>query len=326
MFKRILAVILIMVLSTTSLSYAAEELDSPIYLTIATRTYEEGNRIGDYYFELNWKNPDSIIKLGPNVNYEIDFKEGNNPWRSSTDLKLIGNYLTFNGSNMSHIIFDPLEDNLTNEKIDIKNNHYSIRIRYSMNNIQGEFSNEVIAGITDYYRNSSDWAKVELNTALELDFITNSIRDNMIANVTREEFSEVLMKMYVKATGKTVSYSDTFFSDTENPEVLKAAELGIVTGNGYGQFKPNDYVTRQEICTMIYRAIKLLYPNTDFNIADVDRFGDQATIDEWALEPMKFMYKKGILKGNGFGKIDPLGNSSREVATILILRTYEKFK
>lgn len=326
MFKQILAVLLIMVLSITSLSYAAEELDSPLRLTIATETYEEGNRIGDYYFLLNWKNPDTIIKLGRDVNYEIDFKEGNNPWQSTTDLKLSGNNLTVDGSSMSNVILDPLEENLTSEKIDIKNNHYSFRIRYSIKNIQGEFSNAVIAGITDYYRNSSEWAKVELDNALKLDFITNSIRENMTANVTREEFSEVLMKMFVKATGKTVSYSDTFFSDTENPEVLKAAELGIVTGNGYGQFKPNDYVTRQEICTMIYRAIKLLYPNSDTNIADVDRFGDQASIDEWGLEPMKFMYKKGILKGNGMGKIDPLGNTSREVATILILRTYEKFK
>ncbi len=326
MFKRIIAVLLIMVLSITSLSYAAEELDSPIYVTIATKTYEEGNRIGDYYFELNLKNPDSITKLGNNVNYEIDFKEGNNPWQSTTDLKLSGNYLTWDGSNISHIIFDPAEENLAKERVNIKNNHYSFRVRYNYNNTSGKFSSDVKAGITDYYSNASEWAKVELDKAKELDFITNSIRDNMISNVTREEFSEVLMKMYVKASGKTVTYSDTIFSDTENPEVLKAVELGIVTGNGYGQFKPNEYVTRQEICTMIYRAIKLLKPDTDFNIADVDRFGDQASIDEWGLEPMKFMYKKDILKGNGMGKIDPLGNSSREVATILILRTYEKLK
>ena len=326
MFKKMLAVLLIMVISISNQVFAAEELDSPLYITIATEAYEDGNREGDYYFTLKWKNPDSIIKLGNNVNYEVDFKEGNDPWQSSTDIKLKSNYLQWDGNNMSKVTFDPVLENLTKNKIDIKNNHYSFRIRFSFNKIQGEFSNAVIAGITDYYRNYSKWAVGELDKALKLDFITNAIRDDMTSNVSREEFSEVLMKMYVKATGKTVSYSDTFFSDTENPEVLKAAELGIVTGNGYGQFKPNDFVTRQEICTMIYRAMKLLRSDSNFNISDVDRFGDQDSIDQWALEPMKYMYKNGILKGNGYGKIDPKGNSSREVATILILRTYEKFK
>ncbi len=326
MLKRILVVLLFATILISNFTFAAETLDSPLNISIASKNYEEGTREGDYYFELGWKNPDSIIKLGSNVYYEIDFKEGNNPWRSDSDGKLIGNYLIWDGSNKSSISFDPIKENLTKEKIDIKNNHYSFRIRYKFNDNYGDFSSVAIAGITDYYRNASKWAETELDKALELDIITNAIRDNMTANVTREEFAEGLMKMYVKVTGKTVAYSDTFFSDTENPEVLKAAELGIITGNGYGQFKPNAYVTRQEICTMIYRAVKLLRPTEDFTVSTVNRFVDQGSIDDWAIQPMQFMYKKGILKGDGYGKIDPLGNSSREVATILILRTYETFK
>lgn len=325
MFKRIIAVLLIIVISISNFAFAEDELDSPLYITIASKTYEDGNRIGDYYFELNWKNPDSIIKLGRNIDYEIDFKEGNNPWQSTTDQKLSGNYLAWDENNKSYITFDPIKENLTKTPIDIKNNYYSFRIRYKFNTNYGGFSTVSIVGNIDY-KKASSWAVPELNRALELDIITNAIRGNMTQKITREEFAEVLMRMYVKVTGKTVVYSDTFFSDTENPEVLKAAELGIVTGNGYGQFKPNEYVTRQEICTMIYRAIEILYPNYDSSVSDVDKFVDQDSIDRWALEPMKFMYKNGILKGNGYGKIDPLGNSSREVATILILRTYEKFE
>ncbi len=326
MFKKILAVLIIMVVSISNMAFAAEEMDTPLYITIATETYKDGNSEGDYYFSLKWKNPDSIIKLGSSVIYEVDFKEGNNPWQSDINTKLKSNSLTWDATNKSSIEFDPVSENFTKNKIDIKNNHYSFRIRYSFNGVKGEFSNAVIAGLTDYYRNSSKWAIPELDKALKFDFITNAIRDNMSKNVNREEFAEVLMKMYVNVTGKTVSYSDTFFSDTENPEVLKAAQLGIVTGNGYGQFKPNEFVTRQEICTMIYRTMKLLRPASDFNILNVDKFRDQDLIDGWALEGMQYMYKQEILKGDGYGKIDPKGNSTREVATILILRTYEKFK
>lgn len=326
MLKRILSVMFILLLGISGQVFAAEAFESPSYITISTETYESGKNKGDYYFNLQWKNPDSVMNLGSTVSYEIDFKEGNNPWLSEAGKKLRVGYLKWDEKKMSNVTFDPVAENVVKDKINIKENHYSFRIRYSHNGTKGEFSNVGIAGLTDYYRNSSKWAKVELDRALKSEFITNAIRDDMSANVTREEFAEVLMKMYVKITGKTVSYSDTFFSDTENPEVLKAAELGIITGNGYGQFKPNEKVTRQEITTMLIRALKLLRPNNDFSTTNVNRFGDQDKIDDWAIEGMKYMYKNGILKGNGYGKIDPKGNASREVATILILRTYEKFK
>ena len=326
MFKKILAVLLIMVIFTSSQAFAAEELDSPLYMTIATETYEDGNSEGDYYFSLKWKNPDSIIKLGSTVMYEVDFKEGNGPWKSETETKLKNNNLMWDGANISNVQFDPILEKYTNNKIDIKEKHYSFRIRYSFNGIQGDFSTIGLAGITNYYYNASSWAIPELDKALEFEFISNTIKHNMGTNITREEFAEVLMEMYEKTAGEPVSYSGTKFSDTKNLEVLKAAKLGIVIGNAYGQFEPKEFVTRQDICTMIYRAIKKLHPDLDFNVMDVARFADHNNIDQWAIEPMKFMYKNSILKGDGKGKIDPKGNSSREVATILILRTYEKFK
>ena len=326
MFKRIIVFLLIAVISISSFAFAAEDLDSPLKPTSEIKTYEDGSREGDSYFKINWNNPASIIKLGNNVEFEVDFKVGNNPWQSETNAKLSGNSLTWDGANVSHIVFDPIVEKVSSEKIDVKNNYYSFRIRYKFNGNYGNFSTVTTAGNMDYYENASEWAEEELDRAKDLDLITNAIRDDMTKNVTREEFAEVLMKMYVRVTGKTVAYSENYFSDTENPEVLKAAELGIVTGNGYDQFKPDEYVTRQELCTMIYRAIKLLHPELDFNVQNVERFVDQASIDQWALEGMQFMYKNKILKGDGYGKIDPLGNSSREVATILILRAYEKFE
>lgn len=51
----------------------------------------------------------------------------------------------------------------------------------------------------------------------------------MSAPITREEFCEVAVRLYEKSTGKEATYNDSSaFSDTKNPEIFKAYELGIV--------------------------------------------------------------------------------------------------
>lgn len=326
MFKKILAVLLIMVISISSQVYAAEELDSPVKLQINSERYGNGNKDGQKFFEINWINPESIIKLGNTVQYEVDFKEENGPWLSETDTKLKSNILTWDGANKTSIKFDPILENYTKNEINISKKHYSFRIRYSYSGNHGEFSTAGLAGITNFYYHASPWAVPELDKALEQELITNEIKYNMSENITRENFAGVVVGMYERSTGESVRYSDVSFIDTDKSDVLKAASLGIVMGNGYGQFEPKELVTRQDLCTMIYRAIKLLHPESDFNVSDVEKFQDENNIDKWAIEGMKYMYKHGILKGNGKGKIDPKGNATREEATILILRTYEKFK
>jgi len=49
---------------------------------------------------------------------------------------------------------------------------------------------------------------------------------------------------------------------------IKAYQLGIVNGTGGGKFSPNLSITRQEIATMIYRALSKAYselPKIDEN-------------------------------------------------------------
>ena len=106
------------------------------------------------------------------------------------------------------------------------------------------FSEAVSAGQGPGYRNTSPWAEPELNKASVYGFITNSIKDNMSAPITREEFAEVSVKLYEKYTGKQAVTGDmSVFSDTSNPEVFKAFNLKIVNGTDAARklFSPNGY-------------------------------------------------------------------------------------
>lgn len=58
--------------------------------------------------------------------------------------------------------------------------------------------------------------------------------------------------------------------------------------------------------------------------AGVGRFKDEGSIASWAMESVRFMFKNGIMKGHD-GYVSPLGNTTREQAVLLIVRTYEKY-
>ena len=101
----------------------------------------------------------------------------------------------------------------------------------------------------------SSWAKPELQLAYSYELTYPTVMNNFIKPITREEFCVIVVKLYTKLTGKTPSAGTSPFTDTTNPEIIRAYSLGIVQGTGAGRFSPSLSITRQEIATMIYRAL-----------------------------------------------------------------------
>lgn len=331
MNRKLYIIMLCIIMISTNIVYGANEengsisseLGSPQYLTL---------EVVENKFLIGWKNPIDIFSKGI-MDYQVDFKLGRGQW-ISTDTELTSRRLTNNLEGKSSIVFDPVAEGVITEDIDLANNSYSFRIRYRqsyINNVvnqdtYGLFSSPVILGLQPYYQNASKWAFEELDKAVEYNIISDRIREDMKEYITREEFSEVVVKLYELQTGETINYEGQFFNDTINPEVLKAAKLGIVKGVGKGQFAPNNLVTRQEIAVMLKRTLALLHPNMDFTYENNIAPTTESNIAEWAIHEVNFMREQGILKGDDKGLINPIGHTTREQAVILTLRTHEKFK
>ncbi|MCX6085112.1 MAG: S-layer homology domain-containing protein [Caldiserica bacterium] len=172
----------------------------------------------------------------------------------------------------------------------------------------------------------SSWAKPELELAYSYGLTYPTVMNNFTKSITREEFCVIVVKLYEKLTGKTALAGTSPFTDTTNPEIIKAYGLGVVQGTGAGKFSPALSITRQEIATMIYRALgKAVYPLTAVSKANFP-FADKAKVAAWALEAMEFAYQNAIMKGVSATTIDPLSNTTREQGIVLIKRTYEAFK
>ncbi len=185
------------------------------------------------------------------------------------------------------------------------------------------------AAVSGDYKGASGWAAPELDKASGYGLITDKIKNNMAANITREEFAEIAVRLYENYTGEKAQTGNKSFSDTKNSEILKAANLKITEGIGGGRFGPDQLVTREQIATFLFRTLKAMDPDGDFSAASDTKFSDDALIDSWAQEGVYYCSKAGIIKGiqnkDGSFRFDPDVNSSREVAVIVCTRAYEWF-
>jgi hypothetical protein len=182
------------------------------------------------------------------------------------------------------------------------------------------------ASLEASYKGASGWAVPELDKAAGYGLITDRVKDNMAGNISREEFAEIAVRLYEVYSGKKAEAGSITFSDTTNPEILKAANLGMVMGIGEGKFGPTLLVTREQMATILLRTLKVINPAADFSVTAADKFGDDEKIAGWAKDGVYYCFKAGIIKGIGNNMYGPQNNSAREAAIIVCTRGYELYK
>lgn len=190
---------------------------------------------------------------------------------------------------------------------------------------------DVLAGDKDELRISSadGWAMDDIMNAYGRGLITPRNNGNYKEYITRLQFAELVVNLIEKTTGKAIEIDETLeFVDTADIQALKAASAKVAMGKGEGTFAPDAMITRQEICTMLLRAVNYMDAetgnttlenlSTEFN----PQFVDTDQIASWAVEGMARMTNNGLMGGKGDGILDPKGNTKIEEAVILVLNLY----
>lgn len=139
------------------------------------------------------------------------------------------------------------------------------------------------------------------------------------AKLTRGDFLVMLMKAYGIApdTSPADNFSDA--GNTYYTGYLAAAKrLGISAGVGNNMYAPGKEITRQEMFTLLYNALKVIgrLPQGDSGKTLSD-FSDAGQIDSWAKEALTLLVETGTVGGNA-GKLSPTGTTTRaEMAQVL---------
>lgn len=61
----------------------------------------------------------------------------------------------------------------------------------------------------------------------------------------------------------------------KNPEILKAYQVGITAGASATTFEPNKLINREQVATMLSRAIRIMVPTADFSTDGAPTFKDE---------------------------------------------------
>jgi hypothetical protein len=176
----------------------------------------------------------------------------------------------------------------------------------------------------------SAWAADEVERAKEYGLIPDDMYDSFLEHMTRAEFCRLAMALYAKITGEPENRSPApAFEDTSDAAILNAHALGIVRGTGGGLFMPDSAVTRQEMAVMLYNAIGAIDAAIGKNILQANSpyayaldFRDQASIAPWALQASDALRGNEIMVGDEYRRFNPLNNTTKEMAFILVNRVY----
>lgn len=193
----------------------------------------------------------------------------------------------------------------------------------------------------------SDWATAEIEAARATGTmaIHPNFEETWQENTTRAEFawmavqlmrltlgySEEELRAYVDSVEYTVASYTTdealfagektgaaAFTDTDDPYVLLAADIGIVQGRGDGIFDPYGAVTRQEAAVMLLRTYAAYSYSLSFQ--PKNEYADAAGIASWANLAVRFVTKNGVMQGVGDNQFAPSAAYTHEQTVLTFLR------
>ncbi|MBE7062385.1 MAG: hypothetical protein E7390_01155 [Ruminococcaceae bacterium] len=171
---------------------------------------------------------------------------------------------------------------------------------------------------------SYSWAKEQI-AALERDGVVNSKGKGIFApgeNITRGDFAMFLiraldLRSYTAVENFTDVGEDAYYAK----EIGIGKALGLFKGMGDGTYGPETPISRQDLMVICARAMRLVSKlDAGGDTASLAAFTDGGSIAEYAAADVAAMTAGGIIVGNGDGTVNPLGNTTRAEAAVIMHR------
>lgn len=178
------------------------------------------------------------------------------------------------------------------------------------------------------YSGVAQWFEPSLREMQELGLVPQSFANmNLSKDITRGEMCQLAVHALERIVGWSIEPERLdYFTDTQDIQIVKAHELGIVNGYPDKTFKPDNKLTRQEFFQIVENfcnaAAFLPYADNSY----LTSFLDASTVADWAAEAAQICVKYGYVNGKGTANgslLDPMGNASRQEAMAMFLRAYK---
>ncbi len=171
---------------------------------------------------------------------------------------------------------------------------------------------------------AKSYAKAEIETLASKGFYewVEGSSFNPNRNITRGEFLYLLITALDLQGTSESNFSDVKPTDFYYEAAAIAKEYGISTGIGNNKLGAKQSITRQDMSTMVARALKAV--NKDYSaggISDLNKFSDTGKISPYAKGSLAMLVKAGFLVGHN-KLLDPKGTFTMQQAAMVIWRLY----
>jgi len=120
--------------------------------------------------------------------------------------------------------------------------------------------------------------------------------------ITRAEYMAVLFRSLnmeqIAADGPT--FTDVSPEAWYGPYVGALTVSGIITGFPDGRLQPNQVMTREEACVILYRAWKNKLPS---GAGSASKLVDESQLSPWSRDAVKALVQAGIIQGSSNGDL-----------------------
>ena len=179
---------------------------------------------------------------------------------------------------------------------------------------------DAVTGLDGY-----DWAEEAINFLYE-NGIESEVSKNEFAPgkaITRGDFAKLL----IRTLGLSDKQSSTNFSDVDPTAAYASATsvgkaLLILNGVGDNMYLPEQSISRQDLMVICARGMRCVAPFASGK-GDLSAFSDADKVADYAVKEISAMIESGIIRGNDDGTLNPLGNTTRAEAAVIMQRIYD---
>ena len=171
--------------------------------------------------------------------------------------------------------------------------------------------------------NGGHWAISDITFVASRELF-NGIGNNTFAPeapMTRGMFAQAIANIY--GVDLSPFAINSRFSDVEvgawyAPAIEWAAGTGKLQGIGGGMFAPEEYITREQMATMLNNYA--IYRGHALPSAQTIVFTDNASISQWAYAAVRTMHEAGVIQGRPNGSFEPQVIATRAEAAAAFAR------
>lgn len=115
-------------------------------------------------------------------------------------------------------------------------------------------------------------------------------------NLTRAEFTALLVRALGLSSSSTANFTDVQASDWFANDIAAAYQAGLIQGTGNNKFTPHANVTRQELTVILSRALKLTGSKLEASSLSIS-FVDEHQIASYAKDSVRILASAGVISG-----------------------------